>query len=107
MKIVHAALVCCVLLSSGRVDAEEHPTTFRLLACKVRAEYVSLVFKDEAGHGRHIAFMDGYKEMLLESPSTKGLLKWGNTVAIHITPSTSGDDHRLMAIEYRNDGDSS
>ena len=56
MKAVHVALALCVLLSSGRVDAEEHPTTFRLFACEVRAEYVSLVFtRGRGGHSGRVA----------------------------------------------------
>jgi hypothetical protein len=101
MKISKIAILVCVLTLGLDCGAAENKTMFKLFACLDWPEGMTLVFKDDSGRARYVAFGDGDKEFALEWPTGKGLLKWRDTIAIHVVPS--GDGRHLMTIEYRDD----
>jgi hypothetical protein len=105
MKVSSVVLAYCLLALFGQVRAEESAMSYRLFSCDVHSDYVSLVFRNESGHGSHIAFMDPYREIALESRSTKGLLKWSNTIAVYAAALKSRGQS-FLTIKYRNPDDS-
>lgn len=80
---------------------------FDLYLCDSTQESLVLVFRNGDGAARRIAFMDSYREFALKSPTTKGILKWSDTIAIHINNWPQNKNRKIIAIEYRDSDDGS
>lgn len=62
---------------------------------------VALTFKSDTGATRRVAFGDADKEFALKTATTKGLLKWSDTIAIYAVPLRDRHEESLLVIEYR------
>lgn len=104
MKSLKSLLAICLMSCPTMAYSEEVRMNFEQVACQVLADSSAVTWKNSAGGTRRISFLDEYREFQLQSPDTKGLLKWSNTKAVHVAQAEFSDGKRLMKIEYRDEG---
>lgn len=102
MKIIIALSVLCLLDSVPAASAENDKRTFKLFLCDVAADPSAvLVFRNEEGRARRVAFMESYKEFAITMPDSKGLLSWDKVIAVRVLPTAVPGMAGHMRIEYR------